>query len=326
MEDSFQRSINYLRLSITDRCNLRCTYCMPEQGVQLQPHQEILRLEEILRLVRVAAGLGVSKVRLTGGEPLVRKGVVSLIARIARVKGIDDVAMTTNGVLLPRMAEQLKAAGLKRVNISLDTLNPQKFHQVTRVGDFRSAWSGIEAALAVGFNPVKLNVVVIRHFNDDEILSFLRLTYDYPLHVRFIELMPIGASDEWAGASLVPYTEIKALIEKHVELTPSKAVSGSGPARYFTLPGAKGTVGFISPISSHFCGHCNRMRLTAEGKLRPCLHNSFEVDLRAPLRQGATDSELEQVFKEAIGHKPEHHTLPETGWANQKRAMVQIGG
>lgn len=326
MEDRFARRINYLRISITDRCNLRCVYCMPEAGIKLQSHDEILRLEEIVRLVKIAAAQGVTKVRLTGGEPLIRKGVVTLVEGIAGVDGIDDIALTTNGVLLPRLAPQLKKAGLNRVNISLDTLNPHRYRQITRVGSFQDAWAGIETALDVGFHPVKLNVVVIRHFNDQEILSFLRLVYEYPLHVRFIELMPIGSSSRWAADSLVPYAEIKNLLEKQARLIPAQTVSGSGPARYYTLPGAKGTVGFISPMSSHFCGQCNRIRLTADGKLRPCLHGSHEIDLRAPLRQGVADSELEKLFQDAVRCKPEKHTLCETGWEDRERVMVQIGG
>lgn len=326
LEDGYFRTVNYLRISITDKCNLRCIYCMPAEGIKLKAHEELLRFEELTELVKVAAELGVTKVRLTGGEPLVRKNMVSFVEAIAQVPGIDDIALTTNGVLLPKLGPALKQAGLKRVNVSLDSLQPARFRWITRVGEWIDTWAGIETALELGFDPVKINMVVIRGVNDDEILDFVDLTYRYPLHVRFIEFMPIGTSDGWAQKRLVPYAEIKEIIEKRVELIPVKSVKGNGPAKYYQLPGTKGTVGFISPITNHFCQHCNRLRLTAEGKLRPCLHSSWEIDLKASLRAGASREQLAELFREAIRRKPQHHTMSDDGWQDQPRMMYQIGG
>ena len=326
MKDDCSREINYLRISVTDRCNLRCTYCMPREGIKPISHHEILRNEEIERLVRAAALVGINKIRLTGGEPLVRKGLLELIKLIAAVPEIDDIALTTNGVLLPDMAARLKEAGLKRVNISLDTLKPRRYEEVTRMGKIGDVWRGIEAALEQGFHPVKINVVAIRGFNNDEILDLVGLSFKYPLHVRFIELMPIGISDAWASYRHIPVFEIKDIIERGMgKLQEVKRMDGNGPAKYYHLPGIQGSIGFISPVSDHFCSYCNRLRLTAEGRLRPCLYSNKEIDVKKPLRSNATDMELAKLFAQAIKLKPTRHNIGE-GWQEQDRIMSQIGG
>lgn len=333
MKDNHGRTIDYLRISLTDRCNFRCIYCMPEQGVRQISHDDILRIEEVEQAVRVAAGLGVRSVRLTGGEPLVRKGVVDLVRSAASTPGIQNVSLTTNGVLLPSMAQSLKEAGLSRVNISLDTLDEQQFTQVTRVGKLQQTLDGIDAALAAGFDPVKINAVTVRSLNQD-FLAFAKLSLERPLHVRFIEYMPVGESSGvdgcgWGRQDVVPSEEVLEAINRQAraeglpELVPagSSKPLGWGPARYFHFPGAPGTVGFISPLSRHFCSECNRLRLTADGKLRPCLFSDKEYDLRAQLR-GGTEETQRAVFLQALGAKPDdHHDKIGT-----ERNMSQIGG
>ncbi len=324
--DNFNRPISYLRVSVTDRCNLRCVYCMPSQGIPWRPHDEILRYEEIETVVRAAAELGINKVRLTGGEPLVRQGIVNLVAMLSRIPGVDDLAMTTNGTLLARYAEELKAAGLKRVNVSLDTLRPERFRTITRLGELSDTIEGIAAAKEAGLLPVKINTVVIRGLNDDEVVDFARLTRAADWHVRFIEVMPLGNNADWAGNGYVSMSEVRERIERKLgELIPAKPGIGGGPARYYRLPGAQGTIGFITPISEHFCYQCNRLRLTADGKLRPCLLSDYEIDLRTPLRQGATVEEIKRLIIEAVRAKPERHHLSEH-IIPQGRAMSQIGG
>ena len=324
--DNFNRPISYLRVSVTDRCNLRCVYCMPAGGVPWRPHGEILRYEEIETVVRAAAELGISKIRLTGGEPLVRKGLVDLVSMIACIPGIDDLAMTTNGTLLALYAEELKAAGLKRVNVSLDTLMPERFRTITRLGRLSDTLGGIAAAKEAGLVPVKVNTVVIRGLNDDEVADFARLTHAPDWHVRFIEVMPVGDNSGWAGNGYVPMDEVRETIERELgELRPVKLAGGGGPARYYRLAGAQGTVGFITPISQHFCYRCNRLRLTADGKLRPCLLSDSEIDLRTPLRQGATIKEIKRLIVEAVCAKPERHHLSEQV-IPQGRTMSEIGG
>ncbi|WP_296013397.1 GTP 3',8-cyclase MoaA [uncultured Adlercreutzia sp.] len=333
MKDSHGRTIDYLRISLTDRCNFRCVYCMPEDGVCQMGHDEILRIEEIERLVRVAAGIGIKSVRLTGGEPLVRKGVVGLVETLTSIPGIENVSMTTNGVLLPRMIDDLKAAGLSRVNISLDTLDAEQFRAITRVGNLDDTLAGIDAALEAGLNPVKVNAVTVRSLNQD-FLEFAKLSIDRPLHVRFIEYMPLGDTSEdsgtgWGKADVIPSEELCALINEQAraaglpELRPAGASKplGWGPARYFEFPGAQGTVGFISPLSRHFCAECNRLRVTADGKVRPCLFSDTEYDVRTALREG-DDEAVHGVLLEALGAKPdEHHDKVGTD-----RKMSQIGG
>ena len=322
LSDCFNRPVNYLRISVTDRCNLRCIYCMPPEGIPLLSHDEILSYEEVVVVARAAAELGVTKLRLTGGEPLVRKGLTDLVAMLARLEGIDDIALTTNGLLLERHAEELKKAGLRRVNVSLDSLRPDRFRQITRIGELEGVLRGIEAARKAGLNPVKTNTVVIRGTNDDEILDFARLTIEGDWHVRFIEYMPFannGANEK----SLVPVSEMKQRIEALGKLEPSLP-SGGGPARYFRLPGARGTIGFISPVSDQFCQACNRLRLTADGKLRPCLFSDKEIDLIEPLRQGATSEGIKRLIREAVSSKPEGHHL--AAGVTCERLMAQIGG
>lgn len=323
MQDLFKREINYLRVSVTDRCNLRCRYCMPEDGVALSGCRDILTLEEIALLVAFAARLGVKKVRLTGGEPLVRRGLVDLVKQIRGISGIDEISMTTNGMLLSRFAGELKAAGLDRVNISLDTLKPERFRYITRRGDLDQAWQGIEAALAAGLEPVKLNVVVMENFNDDEILDFAGLTLEQPLHVRFVELMPVGESN---GEGFFPINRVREKIAEHFGLEQQEKPAGNGPAEYYTIPGAEGSIGFIAAISHRFCGNCNRLRLTTDGKLRPCLQKEAEVDVKQLLLSGADDAALQEAFRQAVSIKPEKHDMDKNGWGCQPRKMFQIGG
>lgn len=333
MKDSHGRVIDYLRISLTDRCNFRCVYCMPADGVCSMGHDEILRIEEIERLVRVAAGLGIKSVRLTGGEPLVRKGVVDLVNAITDIDGIENVSMTTNGVLLPAMIDDLRAAGLSRVNISLDTLDPDQFRAITRVGRLEDTLAGIDAALAAGLNPVKVNAVAVRSL-DQDFLEFAKLSIERPLHVRFIEYMPVGDTSEdagtgWGKGDVIPSEELFQTINRRAAVAglPSLRAAGAakplgwGPARYFEFPGAQGTVGFISPLSRHFCSECNRLRVTADGKVRPCLFSDTEYDVRAALRAG-DDGAVREVLLRALGAKPdEHHDKVGTD-----RKMSQIGG
>jgi len=324
--DDFGRAINYLRVSVTDRCNLRCVYCMPAEGIEKRPHRDILSYEDLALIVRAAADLGISKVRITGGEPLVRVDLPDLVRMIASTPGIDDLSMTTNGTLLARHAAALAEAGLHRVNVSLDTLRADRFRQITRRGNLEDVWAGLDAAHAAGLTPIKLNMVVVRGLNDDEIADFARRTLTHGWHVRFIELMPIGANVDWAGDGVVPIPEVRARIE--AEVGPLEGVHGprgNGPARYYRLPGADGTLGFIGAISEHFCTTCNRLRLTADGRLRPCLMSSEEIDLSAPLREGASLEEVKALLDEAIHHKPSGHRLSEAVTA-QDRTMAQIGG
>jgi len=328
--DPLNRPIEYLRISVTDRCNLRCIYCMPPEGVPWRPHEEILRYEEIVQVVRLAAELGIRKVRLTGGEPLVRPGLAGLIASLAGIPGIEDLSLTTNGTLLEARAAELAASGLHRVNVSLDSLNPERFARLTRGGDLDAVLRGIEAARRAGLNPVKLNTVVIRRWNDDEVALFARKTREEGWHVRFIEFMPIGRRpDEGREAwqeELVTVEEMRRRIEEEVgPLLPYAGPGGAGPARYYRLEGAEGTIGFISPVSEHFCARCNRLRLSADGRLRPCLLSDAEVDLRTILRNGAGPEEVRERIVEAICRKPAGHRLAE-GEFPHGRTMSEIGG
>ena len=334
MKDGHGRTIDYLRVSLTDRCNLRCIYCMPEEGVDQVGHDEILRIEEIEQLIRVATRIGIKSVRLTGGEPTVRKGVVDLIRNVSAMPEIENVSMTTNAILLPRMADDLREAGLSRVNISLDTLDRDQFFFITRRDDFDKVMEGIDAALAAGFNPVKINAVAVRQLNQD-FLAFAKLSIDRPLHVRFIEYMPVGTSsgvdgNGWGPDDVISCEELREIINERAVaegLEPLQPVGadgkpiGWGPAQYYQFPGALGTVGFISPVSRHFCSECNRLRLTADGKLRPCLFSDVEFDVKTALREGGEEAAY-KVFLEALGEKPdEHHDKVGT-----ERNMYQIGG
>ncbi len=340
--DSHGRRIDYLRISVTDRCNLRCVYCMPPDGVAWKPHDEMLTFEEIERFARIAVDEGISKIRLTGGEPLVRNGIVQHVRRLRSMTELQSIALTTNATLLPKYAMELREAGLERVNISLDSLDPEVYARITRGGKLEDALAGIDAAFAVGFHPVKLNVVVVRSLHQD-LLGFAKLTLDRPLHVRFIEYMPVGEveagggchsdsvdMDGWTREDTVPSDEVIELIDAAAaeaglgELAPVEkddAPGGWGPARYYRLPGAQGTIGVISPLSHHFCGECNRLRLTADGRLRPCLFSDHELDVRTVLRTG-TDDDVRALIGQALSDKPESHNMR----VGTERRMSQIGG
>ena len=342
--DSYGRRIDYLRISVTDRCNLRCIYCMPEEGVPWKSHEEMLTFEEIERFAAAAVQEGISKIRLTGGEPLVRKGIVEHIARLRALTGIEAIALTTNATMLPRMAADLAGAGLARVNISIDSLDPDVYERVTRGGRLADALAGIDAAFEAGMDPVKINVVVVRSLEQD-LVSFARMTLGRPVHIRFIEYMSIGGETEpepgcasssdtsqqaWTEADYVPSDEILArlVVEGAAAglgaLEPvekSGAPGGWGPARYYRFENAPGTLGVISPLSHHFCGECNRLRLTADGRLRTCLFSDDELDARTVLRSG-TDEDVRALIRAALAAKPESHNMR----IGTLRRMSQIGG
>lgn len=324
--DRFGRRIDYLRVSLTDRCNLRCVYCMPATGMHFAPREELLRDEEFVRVIRLATEIGFRKFRLTGGEPTVRPGLPALVGAIRALPGVEEVAMTTNALLLPRLAPALAAAGLDRVNISIDTLDPDRFRRITRGGDIGKVFAGIRAAEAAGLAPIKLNAVVVRGFNDHEVAALAGLTREHPWQVRFIEIMPLDGVFEVARERLVPSAESRAAIEaRWGALTPEAHANPADPARPYRLPGAAGTVGFISSVTENFCAGCNRMRLTAEGKLRLCLLRPDELDLRPLLRAGATDAALRAALRDGIWRKPWGHGLHD-GLLPVGRGMSQIGG
>jgi len=325
LSDSFQRPINYLRISVTDRCNLRCIYCLPADGVPLMSHKDILTYEEIRTIAQAAAELGINKVRVTGGEPLVRLGLTELIKMLARIDAIDDISLTTNGTLLGRYATELKQAGLQRVNISLDTLKPDKFKSITRGSlALDDVLEAIKLARSVGLKPVKINMVVMSGINDDELLDFATKTIEEGWHVRFIEFMPVGMVST-KTSYFISVSDIRRCLEQLGELKPCLPSVGNGPARYFRFPHTKGTVGFITPVSEHFCFHCNRLRLTADGKLRPCLLAEDEIDLKQPLRGGISSAGLKQLIEAAVTQKPLRHHLKE-GLTHEGRPMTQVGG
>ncbi|MFC1950773.1 GTP 3',8-cyclase MoaA [Chloroflexota bacterium] len=324
LSDSFQRPINYLRISVTDRCNLRCIYCMPANGVSLMSHHDILTYEEIYTIVLAAVELGISKVRLTGGEPLVRAGLPKLIQLLSHIEAINDISLTTNGVLLGRYATELKQMGLQRVNVSLDTLKPDKFEFITHHNNLSDVLESIEAARSMGLNPVKINTVVMAGINDDELLDFATKTIDDGWHVRFIELMlPLGVST--TASQFVSVGDMKKRLNLLGELEPYIPNIGNGPAKYFRFPHAKGTIGFITPVSEHFCFHCNRLRLTSDGKLRACLLAEDEIDLKQPLRSGISSAGLKQLIEEAVAKKPLRHHMAE-GYIPKDRPFPQVGG
>lgn len=326
--DSFGRAITYLRISLTDRCNLRCAYCMPAGGLGWLPQTNMLTDDEIVRIVQAAARLGIKKIRLTGGEPLVRPGVVDLVSRLSSISGIQAIGLTTNGILLAKMAQSLAQAGLKRVNISLDTLKPERFKRIARFGSFDQVWQGILAAEQAGLTPIKINAVIIRGVNDDEILDLARLSLFHPWHIRFIELMPIGNNQDWGEGFPAPQDRYVSVQEMRSRLEvfgmiPANMDSDSGPARTFYVPGAPGTIGFISPLGEHFCHECNRLRLTADGKLRSCLVMPGEISLREALYNGQP---LDKLILQAVAQKPEQHNLTATIPAQSELSMSQIGG
>lgn len=321
MEDSYERKIDYLRVSVTDRCNLRCFYCMPQEGVEWKDSSEILRYEEMELIIQAAVNAGIRKVRITGGEPLVRKNVVSFIEYISKMPEIEDISMTTNGFYLADKLPALKKAGLKRVNISLDTLNSTNFEKITGRSGLDKVLAAIELALELGLYPVKVNMVLLKGINEDDALRLASWTKEKDIDVRYIELMPLG------GAGKEYFLPVQVIEERLNSL--GKLIDcqekGNGPALYKKFSGAAGKIGFISPLSNHFCHRCNRMRLTADGKLKPCLISPVEVDIKSALRQGASVEELTEIFKQAVRLKPERHHLNEEIYQG-KRKMSQIGG
>lgn len=351
--DSYGREIDYLRISVTDRCNLRCIYCMPVEGVKLVKHDNILRYEEIVNISQVAAEIGIRKIRLTGGEPLVRKGLSRLIKMLSSIPQIKEISMTTNGMKLAQHAQSLATAGLDRVNISMDTMRPERFKKITRFGDLSEVWSGIYAAEKAGLTPIKLNVIPMSGINDDEIINFALLTVSHSWSVRFIELMKFPHNQTVQNLHFIPAEKvleklsslkIRPLQERTYQVDMS--LPGNGPARYYKLPGAVGQIGIISPVTQHFCDGCNRMRLTADGKLRPCLLSESEIDLKTALRNGASDDQLREILSCAIKRKPVEYkqqqkakeikrqkskgvkqpALPVQKSKDKKRSMWQIGG
>ena len=325
MHDTFGRRLHYLRVSLTDACNLRCVYCMPED-ITFRPAATLLQDDEILTLVKVAASLGVDKVRLTGGEPTIRRGVVELVRAINAIPGIQRIAMTTNGIRLGELAAPLADAGLCQVNVSIDSLQPDRFRRITRRGDLDDVWRGIDAARAAGMDPIKLNCVVTRGFNDDEVSDLAKLTLVHPWEIRFIELMPLGSVATFQQDQVVPSAETRQRIETELgPLTLEPGHNGHDPAKHYRLAGALGRLGFISSVTEPFCSGCNRLRLTADGRLRLCLLRDDEADLMTPLRAGADFATLRRMMAEAAFRKPWGHRLEEHDIA-KSREMSQIGG
>ncbi len=325
--DQYDRQIDYLRISITDRCNLKCYYCTPFSEFKYLRRKEILSHEEIVRLAEAAVSAGISKIRLTGGEPMVRKGMMGLCRRLSAIEGLEGMALTTNGMLLEQRASDLFAAGIRRINVSLDSLNRKRFFEITGVDGLPQVLAGIERTETLGMAPIKINTVVMRGINDDEIADFARLTLDKPYHVRFIELMPTEgwATDAHAGR----FMSSSAIAEKIEEIGPIQtlpATDSYGPAKLYALTGAKGKIGLITAMSQHFCDACNRIRLTADGKLRTCLFSKEEIDVKTPLRQGATPFELSELFKKAVFKKPLSHNLKRSRAESNGRPMHAIGG
>ena len=314
MQDSCGRTIDYLRLSVTDRCNYRCRYCMPAEGVEKRAHGDILSLEELAEIAAAAVACGVKKIRLTGGEPLVRRGVVDLCRMLRAIPGVEELCLTTNGSLLPRLAKSLREAGLDRLNISLDTLRPDRFAAMTRLGTLQDVLDGIEAAEAAGFHGLKFDTILIGGFNDDEILDFVNLSREHPWEMRFIELMPMGPCAGWDRSCFLP---AETVLDRVPELVP---IESQGVARRYKLPGALGTVGLISPVSHDFCAECRRVRVTSDGRLKGCLHSREEISLR-----GLHGEALADAIRQGILHKPKRHHLAERP-SDTPRNMNQIGG
>ncbi|MBK5241250.1 GTP 3',8-cyclase MoaA [Clostridium sp.] len=319
MRDNYGRNINYLRISVTDRCNLRCIYCMPEQGVESLSHDDILRFEDTLKIIKAGASLGINKIRFTGGEPLVMKDIDKLIYDTSKISGINDISITTNGILLSDMAADLKKAGLNRVNISLDTLNTDKFRNITRIGNLDKVMESIYKCLSLGLTPVKINTVLLRGINDMEFVDFLNLIREIPVEIRFIELMPIGEGAKMYEENKLSFMELLAV---HPELTQIQTEKSS-TAELYKLEGAKGKIGFISPVSCKFCSDCNKIRLTSTGTIKPCLHSKEEINLRKYLND---EVGLNAALKSAIYNKPLEHHLLEESVSRSIKVMSQIGG
>ncbi|NPA24368.1 MAG: GTP 3',8-cyclase MoaA [Deltaproteobacteria bacterium] len=325
LQDGHNRRVSYVRISVTDRCNLRCRYCS-SPAFNSHFREEILSYEEIERLVRVLVTLGIDKVRLTGGEPLTRRHLDTLIRRLILIEGINDISLTTNGVALADQVESLRAAGLKRINISLDTLKPERFAEITGRDCFDQVRAGIEAAFKAGFSPVKLNVVVMRGVNDDELVEFARLTLKLPLHVRFIEYMPIGSSSSWSGGQVVTGAEILQRIAEGLGRLETVTTTPGSPARLYRLAAARGRIGVIAAMSEHFCASCNRIRVTADGRLRPCLLSDDEFDIKSLLRRGAGPEEIADLVRRAVAGKSAAHGLTCNAERKCARQMATIGG
>ncbi|MBP1992951.1 GTP 3',8-cyclase MoaA [Paenibacillus eucommiae] len=328
--DRFGRKHDYLRISVTDRCNLRCVYCMPEEGMEFEPEERLLSFEEITEVVRVLAGLGVRKLRITGGEPLVRKNLEQLIAMLSAIPGIEDIALTTNGIFFASRAEKLRAAGLTRVNISLDSLKADRFSLITRGGNIKRVLESIEAAYRMGLAPIKLNVVLMKGLNDDEIEDFLQMTVERAIQVRFIEYMPIGHNDEaWKARYLSLSTVLERCEQRGWKFAPSENVYGNGPSQNYRIEGALGSFGLIHPISDHFCETCNRLRLTADGNIKPCLYWSHEFNVRTYI---GDKQAMEDLFFRALDIKPQNHEMAQALMNEDQshnpteRRMSQIGG
>jgi len=330
MLDKYSREINYLRVSITDRCNLHCVYCRPKEGISLQGHEDILRYEEIIRVVALAVRMGLIKVRVTGGEPLVRRGCVEFLSVLKKLEGLKDISLTTNGILLEAFAGQIFDAGVRRINISLDSLDKDKYFKITNGGNLDAVLRGIIRADEVGFFPIKINTVLIKGFNDNEALDFARLAAEKPFQVRFIELMPMGKTKLDYGEDYIPVSELIEKINQRYTLEPIKGKKNKsdGPARIYKIKNGCGEIGFINPVSDHFCSTCNRMRLTSDGKLRACLLNESEVDLKEALRENCSDAELEKLIWDAVLLKPRKHDVVCTDNTLKKctRIMSEIGG
>ncbi len=322
--DRYSRHLNYLRISITDRCNLRCIYCHPRRPGKKLRHKDILRYEEILRIARLSVALGVDKIRITGGEPLVREGCCAFLEKLTAIDGLRDTSLTTNGILLKNHMDAIAACGIKRLNISLDTLQPDKYERITGCDGFSRVWEGILLALEKGFYPVKINCVAMRGINDDELLALAELSFRYPLHIRFIELMPIGKACIPASAPLL-IPEIKNRIEALGKLASVGRAAGDGPAMRYRFENAPGEIGFISPVSNHFCKECNRLRLTADGHILSCLLSDICEDVKTPLRLGLLDDDLKAVFLKAVARKPFAHS-PHLTPMTQPAPMISIGG
>jgi len=317
MIDRLGRDITYLRISVTDKCNLRCRYCMPAEGVCKKSHADMLTEDEIITAVEAAAELGIRKLRITGGEPLVKKNILSICQRAAAVTGIEEVCLTTNGVLLPGLAKALKDAGVNRINLSLDTLDGEKYTHMTRLGKIGDFFAGLDAALDAGYDKIKINTVLIGGFNDDEILPLAELTRAYPVDVRFIELMPMYNGGDFGPQAYIPNTRVLEQLPDALPVTPD-----GGVAKLYRLPGARGNIGLISPVSAHFCSHCNRIRLTADGKLKPCLHASEEYTIK-----GLDFAGMKHMMEQVIWNKPAWHgDLDASHRSNAGRNMNEIGG
>ncbi len=324
--DQFGRTISYLRVSVTDRCNFNCFYCRPPGRFTTMRHIDILSYEEIYRLIRIAVGLGIGKVRLTGGEPLVRNGLVDFIPRLASIPGLDDISLTTNGAGLKENLQRIHDGGIRRLNISMDTVQRDRFRNITGADRFDEVWEAIDMAAEMNFSPIKINMVVINGVNDDEVVDMAMISTTRPLHIRFIEYMPIGVENGTAQNRTVPASQIKQRLERFGKLVPVEKGKNDGPALRFRFQGAPGEIGFISSMTNHFCESCNRLRLTADGQLRSCLLNNIQEDIKGPLRSGAMDHELAAIFVKSVKNKPSQHLLTDSRVCGGLGRMHMIGG